>query len=133
MSHSYNFFFTWFCNFEPMVDLQTFEELCLAMPGVEKVLHWDHPAFRTKRRIFTTLWPETTSANFNFTPEEQAAFCQEDPKSFYPVEGGWGRQGWTTVNLKKVKKKMLENAITSAWYNALPLKLQEQYRIEKGL
>jgi len=116
-----------------MVDLQTFEELCLAMPGVEKVLHWDHPAFRTKRRIFTTLWPETTSANFKFEPAEQAAFCKEDPKSFYPVEGGWGRQGWTTVNLKKVKKGMLIDAINSAWYEAAPPKLQEQYRLEKGL
>ncbi|MRG48395.1 MmcQ/YjbR family DNA-binding protein [Chitinophaga sp. SYP-B3965] len=116
-----------------MVDLETFEELCLALPGVEKVAHWNHPAFRTKRRIFTTLWPETTSANFAFTPDEQAAFCKEDPKSFYPVEGGWGRQGWTAVNLKKVKKGMLVNAINSAWYNAAPPKLQEQYRLEKGL
>lgn len=133
MSHSYNFFFAGFRKFDDMVALTTFEELCLALPGVEKVEHWNHPAFRTKRKIFTTLWPETDSANFSFTPEEQAAFCAEDPKSFHPVEGGWGRQGWTTVKLKHVKKGMLTNAINSAWYNAAPPKLQEQYRLEKGL
>jgi hypothetical protein len=116
-----------------MVDLKTFEELCSALPGVEKVDHWGKAAFRTKRRIFTTLWPDKNAANFNFTPDEQTAYCKEDPKSFYPVEGGWGRQGWTTVSLKHVKKTMLTNAINSAWYNAAPPKLQEQYRLEKGL
>lgn len=72
-------------------------------------------------------------ANFNFTPDEQAAYCQADSKSFFPVEGGWGKMGWTTVDLRKVSKKMLTNAINSAWYNSAPPKLREQYREEKGL
>lgn len=124
-----------------MVTVETFKALCLAMPEVQEVLHWGAPAFRTKKRIFTTLWVAQNpgnkaltkpSANFGFTPEEQAAFCKAAPDSFVPVEGGWGRQGWTTVNLQKVKKKMLENAIQSAWYNAAPPKLQEAYRLKHG-
>lgn len=112
------------------------------MPEVQEVLHWGTPAFRTKKRIFATLWPDQNpgnpalskpSANFGFTPEEQAAFCNSAPDSFAPVTGGWGRQGWTTVNLHKVKKKMLESAIQCAWYGAAPPKLQERYRLENGL
>lgn len=125
-----------------MVSVETFKALCMAMPEVQEVLHWGTPAFRTKRRIFVTLWPQENpgnktlnrpSANFGFTPEEQAAFCTAAPDSFMPVEGGWGRQGWTTVDLHKVKKKMLETAIQSAWYSAAPPKLQERYRLENGL
>ncbi|WP_119080085.1 MmcQ/YjbR family DNA-binding protein [Chitinophaga alhagiae] len=125
-----------------MVSVETFKALCIGMPEVQEVLHWGTPAFRTKKRIFATLWPQENpgnkalnrpSANFGFTPEEQDAFCKAAPDSFMPVEGGWGRQGWTTVNLHKVKKKMLESAIQSAWYSAAPPKLQERYRLDNGL
>lgn len=116
-----------------MVTVKTFRRICLAQPEVQEVVHWENPAFRTKRKIFTTLREKEKRANFNFTPEEQAAFCQADSESFFPVEGGWGRQGWTTVDLKKVDEEMLTNAIRSAWYNAAPPKLQEAYRTGNGL
>ena len=91
-------------------------------------MHSGNPAFRTKRKIFTTLREKEKRANFSFTPDEQAAFCKADGESFFPVEGGWGRLGWTTVNLSTVSEEMLTNAIQNAWYNAAPPKLQEAFR-----
>ncbi|MHA4809134.1 MmcQ/YjbR family DNA-binding protein [Flavitalea flava] len=103
------------------------------MPETQEVDHMGNPAFRTKKRIFATLRVLEGTANFKFTPLEQAAFCQADKISFSPVKGGWGNQGWTTVNLKKIKKEMLKEAITSAWYDAAPDKVQEQFRKNRNL
>lgn len=100
----------------------------MSLPEVQEVVHWGNPAFRTKRKIFVTLREKELQANFGFTPEEQAAFCRADSKSFVPVEGGWGRQGWTTVNLQRISEKMLVNALQSAWYNAAPPKLRAAFR-----
>lgn len=133
MSHSYNSGWpadVYLCD---MVTVNTFRRICLSFPEVEEVLHWGHPAFRTKRKIFTTLREQERRANFGFTPQEQAAFCQADSESFFPVEGGWGRQGWTTVDLQKVEEAMLSNAIQSAWYGAAPPKLQAAWREKNGL
>lgn len=123
----------WGVYFCGMITIATFRELCLAMPDTSEVPHFDRRAFRTKRKIFATLLEEAQTANFPFSPEEQAAWCKRAPEAFSPVPGGWGLQGWTTVDLRKVKKSQLVDAVQSAWYNAAPPKLQEQYRIQNGL
>ena len=48
------------------------------------------------------------------TPIDQSVFCAFDPAVFYPVPGGWGKKGATFVNLAKVRKDMLKDAITLA-------------------
>lgn len=116
-----------------MITIATFRELCLSMPETTEVKHFDRQAFRTKRKIFATLLEEAFTANFPFSPEEQAAWCKLAPGVFYPVPGGWGLQGWTTADLKKVKKSQLVDAVQSAWYHAAPAKLQEQFRMQNGL
>ena len=116
-----------------MISIEIFREICLSMPEAYEVPHWDRAAFRTKKRIFATLLETEHTANFRFTPEVQAAFCEQDAQAFYPVPGGWGLQGWTTADLRKVKKTLLVSAVQSAWYNAAPPKLQELYRMQNGL
>lgn len=113
--------------------METFREVCLSMPEAYEVQHWGNPAFRTKKRIFATVREAEHTANFGFTPEVQAAFCAQDAQGFYPVNGGWGLQGWTTADLRKIKKSLLVSAVQSAWYGAAPPKLQERYRMQNGL
>ncbi|MBO9153532.1 MmcQ/YjbR family DNA-binding protein [Chitinophaga sp. GCM10012297] len=116
-----------------MISIETFREICLSMPETYEVRHWENAAFRTKKRIFATVREAEQTVNFRFTPEVQAAFCAQDAKGFYPVKGGWGLQGWTIADLRKVKRSMLVSAVQSAWYGAAPPKLQEQYRMQNGL
>jgi hypothetical protein len=58
---------------------------------------------------------------------DQSVFCAFDPAIIYPVPGGWGRMGFTTVNLKKVKKVMLKDALTTAYCNVAPPKIAEKF------
>ncbi len=61
------------------------------------------------------------------TPEDQSVFCSFDKTVIFPVPGGWGRRGATFVNLKKVRKAMLLEALTTAWKTVAPEKLSAKY------
>ncbi len=50
---------------------------------------------------------------------DQSVFCAyENSTVFFPVPGGWGKKGATFVDLGKVRKDMLQDALTTA-YNEL--------------
>jgi hypothetical protein len=91
-----------------------FRKLALALPGALEVPHMERAAFRTKQRIFATLPPDGASANLLLDRELQEAICDALPKSFAPVPGGWGRMGYTTVDLRTVSEPDLARALTEA-------------------
>jgi hypothetical protein len=35
--------------------------------------------------------------------------------AFSEIENSWGRQGWTTINLKFIDKNLFEKALKAAW------------------
>jgi hypothetical protein len=45
---------------------------------------------------------------------DQSVFCAFDKAVIYPVPNKWGKQGATFVELKKVRKTMLKDAMTQA-------------------
>ena len=64
--------------------------------------HFDRTAFKVAR-IYATLAPDRRTANFKFAPDEQALKCTVAPDAFMPIQNAWGRQGWTTAMLSKLK------------------------------
>ena len=58
---------------------------------------------------------------------DQSVFCSFDATVIYPTPGGWGRQGWTCIELKKVKKEMLLDALHTAWKTVAPVTLVKKY------
>jgi hypothetical protein len=64
------------------------------------------PDFRVAGRIFATLAAAKLGyGNIMITPEQQAAFVDELPEVFIPVEGGWGRNGATHVRLDLANRR----------------------------
>lgn len=97
-----------------MITAARFRELALSHEGALEVPHMDRAAFRTARRIFATLPPDGASANLLLDRDLQEALCEAKPKAFAPVAGGWGRMGYTTVNLGVVSELDLIRALTEA-------------------
>jgi hypothetical protein len=60
----------------------------------------------------------SNSASWKLTTIDQSVFCAFDQTIIYPVEGSWGKQGWTMVNLK-------------AYCTVAPSKLAQQYKSEE--
>jgi len=62
------------------------------------------------------------------SPKDQSVFCAYDLSVVYPVPGGWGLKGATFIDLKKVKRSMLKDAITTAYCTVAPAKYADPYR-----
>ena len=93
--------------------------LALALEGTTEVPHFDRRAFKVARN-YVTLAPDKKTANFKFTPDEQALKCTVAADAFVPVPNAWGQQGWTTAMLAKLTVAELRAALETAHRHALP-------------
>ena len=110
-----------------MVTIEAVRRLALSFPETDEHPHFERKAFRVKKKIFATLSEKDKTLNLKLTLADQSVFCAYDKTVIYPVPGGWGRQGYTTVNLKKIKKSMLKDALTTAYCTVAPHKLAEKF------
>ncbi|HMJ41341.1 MAG TPA: MmcQ/YjbR family DNA-binding protein [Pseudolabrys sp.] len=95
--------------------------LALALEGTTEAPHFDRTAFKVAR-IYVTLAPDKRTANFVFTPDEQALRCTVAPDAFEPVPNAWGKKGWTTATLAKLSMPELKAALAMAHAHAQPKK-----------
>ncbi|MES2776780.1 MAG: MmcQ/YjbR family DNA-binding protein [Bacteroidota bacterium] len=98
-----------------MVSIATFRQMALSFPGAIEQPHFEKISFRVKKKIFATLSEATGIAVLKLSLLDQSVFCAFDKEIIYPVPGAWGRQGWTMLVLKKIKKNMLKDALTVAY------------------
>jgi hypothetical protein len=110
-----------------MVSIETVRRFALSFPETDEHPHFERKAFRVKKKIFATLSEKDKTLNLKLTLIDQSVFCSFDNTVIYPVPGGWGRQGFTTVNLKKVKLSMLKDAMTTAYCTVAPPKLAARF------
>lgn len=110
-----------------MVSIETVHKLALSFPETDEHPHFERKAFRVKKKIFATISEKDKTLNLKLTLIDQSVFCSFDNTIIYPVPGGWGRQGFTTVNLKKVKLSMLNDALTTAYCTVAPPKLAAKF------
>jgi len=105
-----------------MVDIETFKTLALSFPETVEVPHFEKTSFRTNKKIFATLDTARQIACLKLTEIDQSVFCAIDSTIIYPVNNKWGKQGWTFIELKKVKKNILKEALSKAFTIVAPLK-----------
>ena len=99
--------------------------LALALEGTTEAPHFDRAAFKVAR-IYVTLAADGKTANFKFTPDEQEFKCMMAPGAFAPVPNAFGKQGWTTAVLSKLKLAELKSALEMARSHALPTTKRRQ-------
>jgi hypothetical protein len=105
-----------------------FRKLALSFLEAEERAHMSHPDFRVAGKIFATLgYPNTDRAMVKVTPFEQEMLVRDEPSVFFPVNGAWGRQGCTSVNLKAAKIATLRRALAAAWQLAAPESLSQGF------
>lgn len=95
---------------------EDFKRTALTLEGAEQGSHMGAVDFRVGGRIFATLASvEQGYGNLMLTPEQQAAFCEDQPEIFLPVHGGWGRMGITHIRLASATPEIMEDALRAAW------------------
>jgi YjbR len=97
-----------------------FRRLALLLEGAEEGSHMGSVDFRVGGRIFATLAHQDQGyGNLMLSPEQQAAFVEEQSDVFLPIAGGWGRMGATHVRLAVATEDILAGALHTAWKRRL--------------
>lgn len=96
--------------------------MALSFPDTEELPHFNIPSFRVKKKVFATIWEKENRIMLRLPLVDQSVYCDYDNTIFSPVPGGWGKQGATFVELKKVPKKILKEALTIAYEGVIKKK-----------
>ena len=104
-----------------------FRELALSFPGTIENPHFDRAAFKViNKRIFATLHEASETANLKLSVTDQSVFCSYGKNAVYPVPNKWGLQGWTTFELKKIPKELMQDALDTAYKDVLKSKTKKE-------
>ena len=98
-----------------MVKAEDARAMALSLPGTGEQPHFNRTAFTVKKKIFATLSFEDKTLNLKFTPAEQFIFCPPNSDVIFAIPNGWGRQGWTAIDLNKASKKLVTDALKEAY------------------
>ncbi len=110
-----------------MITIEQARKAALSLPETEEKPHFDLTSFRVKNKIFATIHADKNYVMVKLSAIDQSVFCAYNKEVIFPVPGGWGKHGATFINLKKVKKSMLLDALSTAWKTTAPPKLAEKY------
>ena len=64
-----------------MATARDLRRIALSLEGTSEAPHFDRVAFKA-RRVYATVAPDGLTANFMFTPDEQALKCLTAPDAF---------------------------------------------------
>ena len=110
-----------------MVSIEQARKTALTLPETEEKPHFHLVSFRVKNKIFATIHADKNYMMVKLSTIDQSVFCAYNKEVIFPVPGGWGLKGATFINLKKVKKTMLFDALTTAWKTTAPSNLVKKY------
>lgn len=111
-----------------MVNIIAFRKIALSFPEVMEAPHFEKISFTVKKKIFATYDDKNKRACVKLSEIDQDVFSLSDKNVIYPVGNKWGKQGWTLIEMRKVKKELFAEALATAYCEVAPRKLAEQIR-----
>jgi predicted DNA-binding protein (MmcQ/YjbR family) len=111
-----------------MVRSNVFRQLALSFPEVTEQPHFEKLSYRVNKKIFVTHDAANDRITIKLSEADQSVFCSYNNEIIYPVKGTWGKQGWTIIELKKIRKELLTDALTVAYCEVAPKRLAEAIR-----
>ena len=111
-----------------MISVNTLRKIALSFPEVTEEPHFEKTSFRVKKKIFATYDGRNKRACIKLCEIDQDVFSWAGEKIIYPVDNKWGKQGWTLIEMKKVRRDLFIDALTTAYCEVAPQKLADQVR-----
>jgi len=105
-----------------MVSIETFRNLAMSFPNATEEPHFEKISFRVNKKIFATFDEKNNRAVLKLNEIDQSVFCASSEMIFYPIPNKWGKQGWTIVELSKVRSEMFEDALIRSYENVMSKK-----------
>ena len=111
-----------------MVSIDTFRKLALSFPESTEEPHFEKTSFRVKKKIFATYDSVNNKACIKLSEIDQDVFSSAGPEVIFPVNNKWAKQGWTLIEMSKVREDLFIDALTSAYCEVAPKKFADQVR-----
>lgn len=108
-----------------MISFETFRKIALSFPEATEEPHFEKCSFRIKKKIFATYNAKAHRACIKLSAVDQNVFTITNTDIIWPVDNNWGKQGWTLIDLDKVKEEVFIDALTTAYCNVSPIKLSK--------
>ncbi|OIV42957.1 MmcQ/YjbR family DNA-binding protein [Flavobacterium johnsoniae] len=105
-----------------MVSIENFRKTALSFENAIEEPHFEKTSFRVNKKIFATFDEKNNRAVLKLNEIDQSVFCASSEMIFYPIPNKWGKQGWTIVELSKVRPEMFEDALLLSYQNVAPKK-----------
>ena len=96
-------------------------QAALSLPEAYEEGHFDTPSFRVAKKIFCTIHLDRPRIVLKLDPKDQHNLV--DGESVTPVDGAWGRKGWTYVWFEKLPPARLPELLRLAWATVAPKRL----------
>ncbi|MEJ0056143.1 MAG: MmcQ/YjbR family DNA-binding protein [Bacteroidota bacterium] len=116
-----------------MVTIASFKKLALSYPETIELPHFENLSYRVNKKIFVTLSEKNKRACVKLSEIDQSVFSAFDKTTVFPVPNKWGKQGWTFVELSKVRKEMLKDLLTTAYCSVAPKRLSKIFLNSENL
>ena len=116
-----------------MITASIFRELALSFPETTEAPHFEKTSFRVRNKIFATLDLKKHQACIRLSPIDQDVFSSFDIQIVYPLANKWGKQGWTLVELNKVREDLFRDILRCGYCTVAPQKLAEQVGQSRNL
>lgn len=111
-----------------MITIDTLRKLALSFPETEEKMHFEKISFTVKKKIFASYDDKNETATIKLSETDQDVFSSFDKTTIYPVANKWGKQGWTIIELYKVRSDIFIDALTTAYCEVAPKKLANLIR-----
>lgn len=102
-----------------MVTATEIETWALAFPEAVQLPHFEKTSFCIKKKIFATLDLKKNRLVVKLSETDQSVFGSYDPTIVYPVSGAWGKQGFTIIELKRIRKDLCRQVLRVSYENVL--------------
>ena len=106
-----------------MVRFKQLQALALSFPEVNEQAHFEKTSFRVGKKIFATYDSAHHRCCLKLAETDQDIFCCFDRTVIYPLSNNRRKQGWTLIELSKLRKAMLADALARAYCAVAPKKL----------
>ena len=111
-----------------MVSIDTLRKLALSFPEATEEAHFEKTSFRVRKKIFATYDDIKKRACIKLSEIDQDVFSSADKTIIFPVDNKWGKQGWTLIEMNKVRKELFIDALTTAYCEVAPKQLAHLIR-----
>lgn len=115
-----------------MVSIDVFRKLALSFPEATEEPHFEKTSFRVKKKIFATYDELKKRACIKLSAIDQDVFSSSGKSIIFPVDNKLGKQGWTLIEMTKVRKELFVDALTTAYCEVAPKKLADQVRQDEN-